>query len=187
MTTMTLSQRLFDTNSNLMKKTLMVAAGVCALSISAKLQFPAGFWLPGTLQLLVVLVIGTAYGAKMAGITLLGYLALGATGAPVFAYGGGLPYFAGPTGGYLFGFLFGAIAVGAMAERGMDRNVITTAIAMTVGVLICHAFGSGWLLILARPEDAISWFKGFILFDLAKVVVAIIAFPTIWKAIGEQR
>lgn len=185
---MTLSQRLWLTNeqTDLLRKVIMVVAGVAALSISSKIQ---GSWgiIPLTMQLLVVLVVGAAYGSRMAGATVLSYLALGATGAPVFAYGGGLPYFAGATGGYLIGFLVAAVVVGAMAERGMDRNYLTMAFAMTVGVLICHAFGSAWLFVLLRPEDAINWFKGFILYDLAKVVIAVIAFPTIWKIIGEKR
>ena len=187
MTTLTLSERLFDT-SNISKKTLMVVAGVMALAVSAKIQVPFGL-IPGTFQVLVVMIIGAAYGSRMAGITLLSYLAAGFAGAPVFALGAvaGPAYFMGPTAGYLIGFLVAAFAVGAMAERGMDRNYVSMFIAMVAGLLIIHAMGSAWLYVLFGAETAINTFKGFALFDLAKLVVAIIAFPTIWKALGAQR
>ena len=186
----TLSQRLWlaGDNTNLVKKAVMVAAGVAALAVSAKTQVPFGL-VPGTLQLLVVLALGAAYGSRMGFATVFAYLAAGFMGAPVFALGAaaGPAYFLGVTGGYLIGFLVAATIVGLLAERGMDRNFATMAIAMLAGVLITHAFGSGWLLALAQPENAINWFKAFIMFDLAKVIVAVIAFPVIWKWIGEAR
>ncbi len=186
---MTLSERLWlNSDADFMKRALMMVAGVCALAISAKLQFPVGFLIPGTMQLLVVLVIGSAYGAKMGGITLLSYLLVGAAGLPVFLGPvGGLAYFMGPTGGYLIGFLVAAIVVGLLAERGFDRNPLTMFIMMFVGLLIVHAFGSGWLMVLARMDDAYNWFVGFLLYDLGKAMIAVIAFPAIWQLIGEKR
>src|SRR3546814_4106827 len=72
-----------------------------------------------------VLAIGMAYGWRLATATLLLYLAEGALGLPVFAgtpeKGLGLAYIAGPTGGYLLGYLLAAAAVGWLAERGWDR------------------------------------------------------------------
>lgn len=188
MTAITLSERLFDTNTNIIKKVIMVVAGVMALAISAKVQIPFGI-IPGTFQLLVVMIIGSAYGARMGGITLLSYLAAGFAGAPVFALGAaaGPAYFMGPSAGYLIGFLVAAIAVGSMAERGMDRNYLSMFLAMLIGLLIIHAFGTAWLANVLGAPKALEIFTGFVLFDLAKLVVAIIAFPTIWKAIGEQR
>ena len=65
------------------------------------------------------------------------YLAAGALGLPVFAgtpeKGIGLVYMLGGTGGYLLGFLLAAAACGWLAERGWDRNVVGTALAMLVG------------------------------------------------------
>ncbi|HIF08957.1 MAG TPA: hypothetical protein EYQ81_03340, partial [Sneathiellales bacterium] len=45
---------------------------------------------------------------KIATATVILYLIEGAFGLPVFAKGGGLIYFLGPTSGYLFGFIIGA-------------------------------------------------------------------------------
>ena len=54
---------------------------------------------------------------------------------PVFAGGGGIANLAGPTAGYLFGFVIAAALVGRLAEYGWDRKVSTTAIAMLLGNL----------------------------------------------------
>src|SRR4029079_17414670 len=93
-----------------------------------------------------------ALGPRLAGATVAAYLLEGAMGLPVFAAGGGIAYMMGPTGGYLVGFLLAAIAVGALAERGWDRNVFTMALAMAIGVALIYLPGVLWLLRLAgRP------------------------------------
>ena len=100
---------------------VLAVIGSILLTLSAKIQVP--FWpVPMTMQTFVVLVLGVAYGWRLAGATVLLYLAQGALGLPVFAAGGGLAYMAGPTGGYLVGFLLAAVAVGWLAERGWARS-----------------------------------------------------------------
>src|SRR5260221_12603041 len=62
-----------------------------------------------TMQSLVVLLVGMAFGWRLGAATVLLYLFEGLLGLPVFAgtpeKGIGLAYMAGPTGGYLLGFL----------------------------------------------------------------------------------
>ena len=100
--------------NQLLAKFALVISGIVLLTVSSKIQVP--FWpVPMTLQSVVVLLIGASYGARLAGATLLSYLATGAIGLPVFAKGAGLAYMAGPTGGYLIGFLAAAIVVGWLA------------------------------------------------------------------------
>ena len=61
-----------------------VVIGVCLLTLSAKVQVP--FWpVPMTMQTLVVLMLGMAYGGWLGAATVLAYLAVGAAGFPVFA------------------------------------------------------------------------------------------------------
>lgn len=82
---------------------------------------------------------------KLGGLTILAYLAEGAFGLPVFtgipAKGIGLAYMAGPTGGYLVGFLFSAMTVGYLAEKGFDRSVVSTLLAMLLGTAIIFFCG----------------------------------------------
>ena len=65
-----------------------------------------------------VLLLGMAFGYKIATITVILYLAEGALGLPVFAKGGGLIYFQGATSGYLFGFISGAFFSGYFKING---------------------------------------------------------------------
>ena len=101
----------------------LTLVGVVLLTTSAKIKVPF-YPVPMTMQTFIVLVIGVAYGWRLAAVTLLLYLAAGAFGLPVFAdtpeKGVGVPYMLGPTGGYLVGFLAAATLVGraGMGPRG---------------------------------------------------------------------
>jgi biotin transport system substrate-specific component len=175
-----------------LKRLALLAAGVAALTISAKVQITT-VPVPVTLQMLVVMVIGAAYGPRLAGATLASYLALGFQGLPVFAGAvAGPAYFAGPTGGYLLGFLLAAVVVGALARARWDRSPVTMALAMAAGILAVYVPGVVWLS--ASWGAALGWenwyaygVKTFIWVDALKLVVAVIAFPVIWKLVGDAR
>ena len=78
-----------EAGSNTVRAVVLAVIGSILLTISAKIQVP--FWpVPMTMQTFVVLVLGVAYGWRLAGATVLLYLAQGALGLPVFAGGGGL-------------------------------------------------------------------------------------------------
>ncbi len=177
------------------KRFVLFVAGIVALWVSAKVQI-ATVPVPVTLQMLVIMVIGAAYGPRLALATVAGYLALGAQGLPVFAgtpeKGIGLAYMVGPTGGYLLGYMFAVVVVGALARAGFDRNPLTMAAAMAAGILAVYIPGVIWLS--AAWGAGFGWenwyaygVKTFIWVDALKLVVAIIAFPTIWKLVGDAR
>ena len=73
--------------------------------LSAKIKVDL-YPVPMTLQPLAVLMIAMLCGRNISVAAVSLYLLQGIVGIPVFAYGGGLPYLLGPTGGFLFGFLF---------------------------------------------------------------------------------
>ena len=174
------------------KRIALLIAGVAALTVSAKVQITT-VPVPVTLQMLVVMVLGAAYGPRLAGAPLAPYLALGAQGLPVFAGAvAGPAYFAGPTGGYLLGFFLAAVAVGTLARAGWDRSPLSMAAAMAVGILCVYVPGVVWLS--ASWGAALGWenwyaygVKTFIWVDVLKLVVAVIAFPAIWKLVGDAR
>ena len=118
--------------SQLLHKAVAVGLGVVILTLASKVQVP--FWpVPMTLQTLAVLLIGATAGMRLGVATLLAWLGLGALGAPVFATGAGIAYMAGPTGGYLAGFLLAAIIVGYLADKGHGRTILSV-LAMLCGV-----------------------------------------------------
>lgn len=170
------------------RNALLALAGTLLLTVSAKLQIP--FWpVPMTLQTFVVLVLGVAFGWKLGGLTVALYLAEGAVGLPVFAgtpeRGIGLAYMAGPTGGYLAGFVAAAALCGWLAERGWDRGPWHTALAMTAGHLLILFLGWAWLAILLGPGKAYdAGVAPFYAATAAKTLLAVIALPLAWKIVG---
>ncbi len=179
----------FDGNGNSTKQLLvyafLAAIGSLLLTISAKVQVPF-YPIPMTMQTLVVLLIGMSYGVSLGTATILLYIMQGAFGLPVFANGGGIGYIAGPTGGYIVGFLFSATLLGFLANMGWGKTWKTTALAMIIGVCIIFLSGVGWLSLYIGLEAAIL--KGFIPFiyaDFLKIVVASFAMPTAWSYVDK--
>lgn len=98
------------------QKAALVLAGMGILAASAWLSVPF-YPVPLTMQTLAVLLIGGTLGPALGVSAVAGYLALGAVGAPVFHGGlGGVLVLAGPTGGYLLGFLPAVFLMGWAAR-----------------------------------------------------------------------
>lgn len=155
--------------------------GVALLTVSARVQIP--FWpVPMTLQTLAVLMIGAACGARLAAGTVLSYLALGAAGLPVFAGGAGLAYMAGPTGGYLFGFLAAAWIVGHLADRGWGRTVPSALAALLIGEIAMFAPGVAWLAGLVGFDNAVAaGLAPFMPAEALKIALAMAIWPLAWS------
>ena len=92
------------------------------------------------------LLLGPRWGTASVGI----YLLAGALGLPVFAGGtGGIGHFAGPTGGYLLGYLPAVYVIG-LISCGAKKRAVLDIIAMVCGGLIVYAIGLTWLKILTK-------------------------------------
>ncbi|MGF6231685.1 biotin transport system substrate-specific component [Inquilinus ginsengisoli] len=145
-----------DGQSGLLRSAVLVVLGTALMALSAKIQVPF-FPVPMTMQTAVVLLIGGAYGWRLGGLTMLAYLAEGFAGLPVFAgLAAGPAYFAGPTAGYLAGFVASAALMGLAVERGWTSSLIGMAAAVTVASLIPFVTGLAWLAVLVGPAAAIS-------------------------------
>jgi biotin transport system substrate-specific component len=167
--------------NSVLRAAILVAAGTLALAVAAKVQVP--FWpVPVTLQSLVVLALGAAYGWRLAGVTLVAYLLEGAAGLPVFAGGSGLAYMMGPTGGYLVGFALAAMLVGYLAQKGADKRSITMFGAMLAGAALIYVPGIAWLSGFTGLEKAVAvGFVPFLVGDALKAALAAAIFPAIWS------
>jgi biotin transport system substrate-specific component len=163
----------------------LVLVGVGILAVSARIQVPF-YPVPVTMQTLAVMVIAMAYGSKLGTATLFSYLFAGFIGAPVFAGGAGFAYMAGPTGGYLAGFLLAGVVLGALADRGWTRNWQTTAAATLVGTSIIYLLGVAWLSQLIGLDKAITFgLVPFIYGDILKLVIAAASVPFMWKLVAK--
>jgi biotin transport system substrate-specific component len=106
------------------RKTTIQAYLLCALfaaltAICSQIMIPLPFTpVPINLAYLAVLVCGGALGPKKGAIAMTVYVLLGAIGVPVFhGLTGGLGVLAGPTGGYIIGYIPMALVMGLLAKR----------------------------------------------------------------------
>jgi biotin transport system substrate-specific component len=170
------STLLTQSRAQALNKAVFVGLGVVLLTVASKVQVP--FWpVPMTLQTLAVLM-----GARLGGATVLAWLALGAVGAPVFATGAGLAYMAGPTGGYLLGFLLAAVFTGYLADKGEGRTLFSALAVLAMGEVLIFAAGTGWLALLIGPQKAVA--AGLIPFipaEVLKVALGTAVLSAAWK------
>jgi biotin transport system substrate-specific component len=147
-----------------------VVLGTALLTLSAKINLPLPY-VPMTLQTLVVLMIGAAYGWRLGVATIVAYLAEGAMGLPVFAGPlSGLAPLMGPTAGYLAGFVVAAFITGWLSERGWDRSVLRLFVAMGIGHVAILALGFAWLAFGLRLGIDKAWLVGVVPFVAASLV-----------------
>ena len=159
-----------DGFSSVPRAIILIALGTALLTLSAKVNLPLPY-VPMTLQTLVVLVIGAAYGWRLGCATVIAYLAEGAFGLPVFAGpAGGLAPLLGPTAGYLFGFVAAAFVTGWLSERGWDRSVPLLFVAMGLGHIVILAAGFGWLAFGVKLGVERAWLVGIAPFLAASLI-----------------
>jgi biotin transport system substrate-specific component len=168
-----------------LRAAVLMVVGCALLTLSAKVQVPLPY-VPMTLQTLVVLLIGAAYGWRLGGATVALYLLQGAMGMPVFAntppMPAGIAYFASPTGGFLFGFLAAALLTGFMAERGWDRSLLRVVAMMSVGHAVIFVFGLAQLSLVMPFAKA--WTVGaapFVAATLVKTALAVALMQAAWS------
>ena len=167
--------------------TTFITIVICSLLLilSAKIKVDL-YPVPMTLQPLAVLLIAMLCGRNISVAAVSMYLFQGMVGIPVFAYGGGLPYFLGPTGGFLFGFLFASIIIGELADRGWGKQNFKSVFAMLIGLIVIYSCGVLQLSILKGFDFAIiSGLKPFIIGDLYKLILAAFILPQIWKLVSK--
>ncbi len=168
---------------------LAVISGSLLIWLAARIEAP--FWpVPMTMQTLAVLALAAAMGPRLGMAAVALYLAEGALGLPVFAgtpeRGIGLAYMAGPTGGYLLGFLLAAAAVGHLAE-GCGRRLLPLLGVMVIGTALIHLPGVLWLSVFTGLEKAVMvGLVPFIAGDLLKAALAAFGVAGAWSMIGRR-
>ena len=163
--------------------TIVICSLILILSAKIKVDL---YPVPMTLQPLAVLMIAMLCGRYIAVSAVSLYLLQGMVGIPVFAYGGGLPYLLGPTGGFLFGFLIASFLIGELADRGWGKSMFKSLFAMLIGLLIIYICGVFQLSVLKGFDFAIiNGLKPFIIGDLYKLLLAALLLPQIWKLVNK--
>lgn len=125
-----------------------IVIGSVLMTLAAKYQVPF-YPVPMSLQTLMAIGIGFAFGPVVGTLSILFHLAQGAAGLPVFANaperGIGLAYMMGPTGGYLIGFVLAAATSGLLSRMFRVRHHWSAlAVALTAGAVV-YLPGLAWL------------------------------------------
>jgi len=139
-----------------------VFAALTALAARVQVHLPFTP-VPVTGQVFCVLLAGAALGPRLGFVSMVEYLAAGAAGLPVFAYGGGPAALLGPTSGYLIGFTLAAAVVGWLRPvsavptlRLFDSSAVRSFLACLCGVAVIHAFGAGWYAIWSLATTGVA-------------------------------
>lgn len=113
---------------------------------------------------------------------------LGLCGLPVFSgFSGGLGKLAGPTGGYLIGFLFLILIGGFFMTLSDGQHQLLFALAgLVLGSLVMYLFGTLWLAFQMHLTFIQALFAGVIPYlpgDILKIVLALLLGPQLRKRI----
>ena len=148
---------------------------------------PVPIVLQNLFALLAGLVLGPLMGSAAVGL----YLLAGILSLPVFAGGsGGIARFAGPTGGYLVGYLLAALTAGAIV--GPPKNIkiplLRIIAAVIAGFLIVYVPGVIWLKIsrnLGWAKAFLAGFVPFIIGDILKGIAAVLIAPRLRRTAAD--
>lgn len=160
----------------------LMAAVMCVL---CPISIPIGP-IPISLSIFVMLLTVAILGTQKALISCVVYLLLGMAGMPVFSnFQGGLAKLAGPTGGYLIGYLPMILVAGLFQKKDKD-NLVLSMVGMALGVLTAYLFGTVWFVFQTQSTFAHALtvcVYPFIPLDLAKLVVAAVLGKLVRKAL----
>lgn len=173
------------------KQMVLIALMTAVTCVLGPLSIPLPFSpVPISLTNFAIFLAIFVLGMKNGTISFIIYLLLGAVGVPVFSsFRGGLQVLAGPTGGYLIGFIFLALIMGFALDH-FDRKLVPTIIGMIIGMVVCYAFGTVWiakLLSLSFKEGLMMGVIPYLAGDVAKIIIAAIVGPKLYGATQKIR
>ena len=176
--------------NNLSAKDMTIAALSTALMcILGPLTIPIGP-VPVTLINFIICLTVIVIGTRSATISVAVYLLIGLMGLPVFSgFSGGFTKLAGPTGGYLIGYLFIPLIGGIFIKFFKERFVLTT-LGMIVATMVLYTFGTLWFMFMMKCGLIYALticVLPFIPFDIIKIILAVFTGNAIKKALNSQR
>lgn len=176
-------------NRKLIYDMALIAISAALITVCSWISIPIGP-VPFTLQTLAILAVMLTIGGKRGTIAVAVYLALGAVGVPVFAgFKGGIASFAGPTGGFLVGFVVAGLVFWLLEKVAFKKLMKGTVKTWIFGVLISVIFelvmyvvGVIWFMTVYAAQTGpvglatvLGWCViPFIVPDIVKLVVAVL-------------
>ena len=157
----------------------LLAALIC---VSGYLIIPLPFSpVPATAQSLAIMLTGSLLSPFHTFATLTLFIFLGIIGLPVFAGGAsGFGVLLGPTGGYLAGFLVGAVTISFL--KGKRTNLLRFVFANTVGgILVVYLMGLLRLSQLTGMTLGNAFMVGAAPFLAGDVIKVLLAAVMTWR------
>jgi biotin transport system substrate-specific component len=158
-----------------LRMTVYAALMAALMAAGAYIAIPVGP-VPIVLQNLFIMLAGLLLGPRWGTASVGVYLLAGAFGLPVFSGGsGGLARFAGPTGGYLLGFLPAVYLIGLISRRNR-RRVFWDVLAMVLGTALIYALGVSWLKVwtnMSFEKAVAAGVLPFLIGDAFKIAAAV--------------
>lgn len=168
---------------------VLISISAALIAVCSWISVPLGP-VPFTLQTLGILAVMLTAGGRRGTIAVLVYLALGAVGVPVFAgFKGGIASFAGPTGGFLVGFIVSALVYWLLEKLFLKKLMTTPVKTWVFGMLaflifevIMYIVGVIWFMTVYAAQTGpvglatvMGWcVLPFIIPDIVKMVVAVL-------------
>lgn len=179
---LTLSSILWSKHNRIIRESLLIFCGIALIALSAQFVIPLQP-VPLTFQSATVVLLAMVYGARLGSLTLIGYLAAGTLGLPVFAgMASGISPLMGPTAGYLVGFVAAAFLGGFLAQRGWAKNIFSAFLAACLSASLIFFFG---LVVLSH---FIGWKSAFavglapfMLTEPLKLLAVALVVPSFWR------
>ncbi len=181
-----------NTRKNIMNKTRDIAyIAICTslICISAWITIPGT--VPFTLQTFAIFLTLGLLGAKRGMLSILIYILIGMIGLPVFSsFNSGLGVIAGPTGGYIIGFIFSSF-VYFLIEKLIKNENVKMITGFILGLIVCYAIGSIWFYYVYGNNVGYMSFVSilmvcvvpFIIPDILKLLLAFIVVKNVKKRV----
>ena len=167
------------------RKLVFCALFTALIAVLSQLQLPIGP-VPVSLATLGVMLCGLLLGWRFGALAVGAYILLGAVGVPVFAgFQGGVGRLAGPTGGYIVGYLFYAMIAGMEIPRLRER-FFGRCILLLLGTAVCYGLGTVWFMHMSGrtlSESLSLCVIPFLPGDAAKIALASFLTPRLGKAL----
>ena len=163
--------------ANLKQRNKTASMALCGLfaavtAVCSWISIPLGFTpVPVNLATLAVFLAGALLGPKYGPLSMAVYTLAGAAGIPVFAgFRGGFSVLAGPTGGYVLGYIAAAFVTGFLLDAFLRGGRAATgrkapaavysfavyAFAMICALAACYALGTSWFMLSTHTGFAAS-------------------------------
>lgn len=164
------------------KNAVMCAFFTAIICITAPFGIVIGM-VPVTFTLFSLALTAFVAGSKNAFKATAVYILIGVAGMPVFSgFKSGLSAFVGPTGGFIFSYIFIALILGKCAKT---KSKAKLALLCAAALLVCYVCGTVGYMIFADCSvyTALTLCViPFIPFDIVKLVIAYIVAESIKKA-----